>query len=88
MFFYVYVLESIKNDTMYVGYTENLVRRIKEHNSGENVSTKHGVPWKLIYYEVCLNQQDALRREGYLKTSQGSRLLKARLKEYRHSRHS
>ena len=39
-------------------------------------------PWKLIYYEACLNEKDAKRRERYLKTSQGSRLLKARLKEY------
>ncbi|MBI5449084.1 GIY-YIG nuclease family protein [Candidatus Gottesmanbacteria bacterium] len=82
MFFYVYVLKSVKENHLYFGYTNDLVRRVKEHNLGLNQSTKAYKPWKLIYYEACLNEQDAKRREYYLKTSQGGRLLKRRLKEY------
>ncbi len=86
MFFYVYVLESILNKEHYIGFTQNLVRRVKEHNLGLNQSTKAYKPWRLIYYEACLNQKDAKRRESYLKTNQGGRLLKRRVKEYLYAR--
>jgi len=84
--FYVYVLESKKSDQLYVGYTHDLLKRVKEHNQGVNFSTKPGRPWKCIYYEACINEDDAKRREKYLKTTQGNRLLKARLKEYFYSK--
>jgi len=80
--FYNYVLQSKKNSSLYIGYTTDLRKRIKEHNQGLNKSTKPYRPWKLIYYEACLDRKDAERREHYLKTSQGQRLLKRRLKEY------
>ena len=84
--FYVYVLESKRNGRLYAGYTEDLKKRMEEHNQGKNVSTKPATPWECIYYEACLNEDDAKRREKYLKTTQGNRLLKARLKEYFYSR--
>jgi len=83
--FYTYVLKSIITDALYVGYTNDLRRRFEEHNQKNNFSTKSGAPWQLIYYEACLNEKDAKRREGYLKTSTGARLLKCRLKEYFYS---
>jgi putative endonuclease len=49
---------------------------VEEHNQGLNESTKHAVPWRLIYYEACPAKSDAIRREKYLKTTQGKRLLK------------
>jgi len=82
--FYNYILQSEKNKILYVGYTTDLRRRLKEHNQGLDKSTKTYRPWKLIYYEACLNEDYAKRRENYLKTSQGQRLLKRRLKEYFH----
>ncbi len=78
-FFYVYVLESSKDGSRYIGYTNNLKRRIKEHNAGYNFSTEFRRPFKLIYFEGCLNQNDAKRRESYLKTTQGRRFLGLRL---------
>ena len=81
-FYYVYVLQSEKNGSLYIGSTDDLRRRYKEHNRGYVEATKHKRPWKLIYYEACLDREDAKRREDYLKTSQGQRLLKRRLKEY------
>jgi putative endonuclease len=85
MFFYVYVLRSIKNKELYIGYTSDLANRFKEHNRGLNFSTKPYRPWQLIHYEAYLSEKDAKRREKYLKTSQGSRLLKRMLKEYFYS---
>jgi len=82
MFFYMYVLKSLKNGELYIGYTENLKVRLEKHNCGAVTSTKRYLPWKLIYYEACLNREDAQRREKYFKTNQGRRLMKRRLKEY------
>lgn len=80
--FYNYVLQSKQNKNLYVGYTSDLKKRLKEHNQRAVFSTKSFVPWEIIYYEACLDEKDAKRREHYLKTSQGQRLLKRRLKEY------
>ncbi|MEK9170300.1 MAG: GIY-YIG nuclease family protein [Patescibacteria group bacterium] len=82
MFYYVYVIQSLKNDSLYVGYTADLKERFQEHNRGLNFSTKPYKPWQLIHYEAYRNKQDAERREKFLKTGQGSRLLKRLLKEY------
>ena len=79
--FYTYVLQSNKNNQFYIGYTSDLKRRIIEHNQGLNFSTKRYVPWVLIYYEAT-KKSDAIRREKYLKTTQGNRLLKRRIKDY------
>ncbi len=80
--FYTYILESVKNKDLYIGYTSDLKKRLEEHNSGKSTSTKRYMPWRLIYYEACLLQEDALRRENYFKTSQGRRMFRKRLKEY------
>ena len=56
--------------------------RVKRHNQGGVESTKHRRPLKLIYYEACLNQKDAIHREKYLKTYLGKMFLKNRLKSY------
>ena len=82
MFYYVYVLQSIKSKGLYIGYTNNLKRRLQEHNRGLNFSTKPYRPWQIIHFEAYRDEEDANRREKYLKTNQGSRLLKRMLKEY------
>ncbi len=86
--FYTYILQSKTDEELYVGYTNNLKKRFLEHNRGLNFSTKKGRPWILIYYEASLNELDAKRREHYLKTSQGGRLLKRRLKEFMYEQKS
>jgi putative endonuclease len=73
------------NKSLYVGYTENLRKRLYEHNQGLNHSTKLYKPWEIIHFEAYRDEKDAKRREKYLKTSQGSRLLKRMLKEYFYS---
>ena len=66
----------------YVGYTQNLVLRFKTHSAGRSFATRPRRPFAIVYAEACLSQGDALRRERYLKTSQGRRLLKHRLRLY------
>jgi putative endonuclease len=88
MFYYVYVLKSFNFNKLYIGYTIDLRKRVVKHNRGVNKSTKSYAPWQLIFYEAYLNKQDAKRREKYLKTSQGSRLLKRMLKEYFYDQNS
>ena len=77
--FYTYVLLSEQDGTFYTGTTNNLEKRLEEHNNGKVYSTKFKRPYKLIYAECCLNKNDAFRRERYLKTGIGKRYLRNRL---------
>lgn len=80
--YYVYILKSLKDNKFYIGYTKNLKSRFELHNAGKVNSTKNRKPLILIYYEACLNQQDATHREKYLKTFHGKMFLRNRLKSY------
>ncbi len=80
--YYVYVLQSEKDKQLYTGYTKDLKLRFEQHGKGLVESTKNRRPFKLIYYEACLNQQDATHREKYLKRAYGKKYLKNRLKSY------
>lgn len=82
MMSYVYILQSGKDKKFYVGSPNNLKRRLKEHNDGEVFSTKSRLPLRLVYYEACLSEDNARRREKYLKTSWGKRYIKSRLRSY------
>ncbi len=77
---YVYVLMNLKDKIFYTGYTEHLKNRFEDHFMGRISSTRNRRPLKLVSYEACLEQKDALRREKYLKTTWGKRFLKNRLK--------
>lgn len=80
--YYSYILKSEKDGKFYIGYTKDLKLRFEEHRKGRVESTKDRRPLKLVYYEACLNQQDATHREKYLKTYHGSMYIKKRLKSY------
>jgi len=81
-FYYVYVLRSSKDSNFYVGYTEDLKSRFKEHTNGNVISTRERRPLEIIYSEACLSKKDALHREKYLKTYHGKLFLRNRLKSY------
>lgn len=81
-FYYVYVLYNTVKSFLYVGYSEDLPRRIKAHNDGKSKSTKHFRPLKLIHYEAYANKKDAKRRELYFKSTKGRTTLRYMLKEY------
>jgi len=82
MYYYIYILKSLKDNNFYTGYTSNLKNRLDEHNKGKVISTKNRLPLELIYFEGCMNQQDATHREKYLKTSWGKRYINERIKNY------
>lgn len=75
----VYVLASEVERKSYVGSTNNLARRLEEHNSGKSYYTKHYVPWKIIYTEEFCNSGEARKREKYLKSASGRRIILKRL---------
>ena len=81
-FYYIYVVQSEKDNKWYTGYTKNLKLRFEQHQNGEVESTKNRRPFKIIYFEGCLNQRDATHREKYLKTFYGKMFIKNRLKSY------
>ena len=80
--YYTYVLLSEKDGKFYTGFTEDLKQRFEDHKKGRVESTKDRRPLKLIYYEACLKQDDATKRERYLKTYHGKAFLRKRLKSY------
>lgn len=79
--FHVYVLYSGKDNGLYIGYTTNIRNRLKAHNGGDVISTKARRQLRLIFLESYINKGDAVRREKYLKTTIGRRMLKVMLKE-------
>jgi putative endonuclease len=82
MFYYIYILQSKKDNDFYTGYTANLRERLDDHNNGKVTSTKYRRPFELVYFEGCLSQKDAIHREKYLKTSWGKRYINNRNKNY------
>ena len=76
---YIYIL-LLKNNNLYTGTTNDLKRRYNEHKKGKIISTKNKRPLRLIHYEVYLLKSDALRREKFLKTTEGKRLLRQQIK--------
>ncbi len=77
--FDTYVLLSLRDNKLYIGYTSDVERRCAEHNSGKVKSTKNRRPLILVYKESCLHAQDAIKREKYFKTGFGRRFLYNRL---------
>ena len=80
--YYTYVLFSHKDHKLYTGYTKDLKLRFEQHEKGLVDSTKNRRPLILIYFEACLSQQDALKREKYLKTHYGKMFIRNRLKTW------
>ena len=79
--FYVYLMNSIKHNKIYIGFTSNLKKRFIDHNEGETGWTKRYRPWELVYYEAFRSEEDARKREAGLKNyGNALRELKKRLK--------
>jgi putative endonuclease len=80
--YYVYLLQSQKDQGWYIGFTSDLQRRIQEHNRGDTESIQSRRPFTLIYYEAYLNQKDAIGRERFLKSGSGRNFLKKQLTHF------
>jgi putative endonuclease len=79
---YVYLIVSERDYSWYVGSTNNLKRRIIEHNRGDSRYTNQHRPYKLVYHEAYLNRMDAEGREKYFKSGPGRARLKEQLKNH------
>ena len=80
--FYAYVLKSEKNGRQYIGSTDNLKRRLEEHNSGiGGTYTKNNRPFTLIYYEAYIAYDLARKAERFYKTGKGREVLKGKFGE-------
>src|SRR5215468_10643211 len=80
--FYVYLLRSERDSGFYIGFSTNLRVRLRQHQNGESFATKSRGPWKLIYYEVYTEQEDAEGRENFLKSGAGRRFLRVQIRHY------
>ncbi len=80
--YYAYVLRSKRDEKIYVGSTNNLKLRLEAHKKGKVNSTKDRRPLTLIYYEACIKETDARRREKTLKSYRGKMFIRNRLKSY------
>jgi len=73
--YFVYILQSEKDKNLYIGFTDNLKRRLEEHNQGKNFSTKTRIPLKLIFYEALPTLEEAVEREKFYKSGRGHEVI-------------
>ena len=73
---YTYIIKSNITNKYYIGSTQNIEERLSQHNAGLTRSTKHGIPWKIIYYEVCLTKSESLKKEKLWKSYKGGNAFK------------
>jgi len=73
--YFVYILQSEKDKNLYIGFTDNLKRRLEEHNQGKNFSIKTRIPLKLIFYEALPTLEEAVEREKFYKSGRGHEVL-------------
>jgi len=79
--YFIYILQSIKDNRTYIGYTNNLAGRLKKHNSGQVIATKYRRPLKLLFSESYATSKEAKKRESWWKSGSGRRKLKQYFKE-------
>lgn len=77
--YYTYVLMSQKDGNLYIGWSDDLKKRVSLHNEGKVAATKGRRPLTLIYYEACKNKNKAIEREKYFKSGFGRKFLKDRI---------
>jgi len=73
---FVYILQSEKDNSFYIGYTRDIVKRLDYHNAGKQRYTRHRIPFKLIYSEKSDNKTEALKREKRIKSFKGGEAFK------------
>jgi putative endonuclease len=74
--YYIYVIQSIVDNRLYIGLSEDVEKRLKSHNFGQTKSTKSYRPWKLVYSEFIGTRQEARKREKYFKSGCGKEQIK------------
>ena len=82
----VYILHSKKLDRYYIGYTNDLCRRLSEHNRIKGKFTDKGIPWVIVYLEVFKVKKEAMAREKFIKRKKSKsfiiELIKSQMAEH------
>lgn len=81
---FVYIIQSEQDQTYYKGFTENIVKRLEQHNNGESEYTSRKIPWKLVYLEELTTKREALIRENQIKRF-NTAYLKKLIEDYQHN---
>ena len=79
MKYYAYVIQSLSNGKFYTGHTQNLEKRLREHNAGKTKSTKANIPYAVVFYEICKTRKDAIEKEKFFKTGLGRAYVKMKM---------
>lgn len=74
--YFVYLIQSQRDDTFYIGYTQNPTKRLLSHNNGESTYTRRKMPWILVYTEQYDTKSEALKREKFLKAQKNTEFYK------------
>ena len=74
--FFTYILMSVKFRKFYTGHTDNMEKRLREHNSGKSIYSRKYMPWQIVYHEKFNSEELAIKREKYFKSASGRRWLK------------
>jgi len=85
--FYTYIIQSVKTGRYYTGSTNNIKRRLKEHNKNQTPSLKNRGPFKLIYRETYLTRKEAAKREYKIKSYKGGMAFKKLISERKGKQH-
>lgn len=80
--FYAYILKSKKNNSYYIGSCLDVIKRLRQHNSGKVKSTKRFMPWRLVYKENFDTRSKAAKRERQLKSWKSRKALEKLIKEH------
>jgi putative endonuclease len=78
--YFVYILRSLKDNKKYIGLTNDLQKRLAEHNNGKCSATKNRRPFELLHYETFSVREEAAKREKFFKTGKGREFIKLTLK--------
>ncbi len=81
MFYYFYILKSLKNGKLYLGQSSQLKERVISHNKGLNKATKPNIPYELIFFSGFRKEKDAIKTEKYYKTTAGWKRIHKMLEE-------
>ena len=79
---FLYIIYSNSKDRYYVGHSDNLLRRIPEHNSGQCKSTKYGTPWELVYSKLFNSRSEAMKEEYKIKRMKSKKYIEKLITDY------
>ena len=82
MSFYAYIIQSKSTDKWYYGHSDDPFKRLHQHNSGRNKSTKGRGPWKLIFHREFATKKEAVNFETKLKNLRNKEYIKAQFSQY------